>query len=80
VQEDQQLHYDEAVMQMSDPQRHAALMRLTFKDRHPCPVDDCRLSAEEHHRLAYGLLSELRSLRRRVAEFENGERGMRDEG
>jgi hypothetical protein len=29
----------------------------------PCVVDGCRLSQQEHHRLAYGWLQELRTLR-----------------
>lgn len=39
---------------------------------HPCEVDDCNLSQEEHHRLAYGLLAEIRELKRRIQEFEHG--------
>lgn len=65
-------HYSEAVAQMADPDRYAELRALTFEERTPCPVKGCRLSSEEHHRLAFGLIAENRSLKRRVAELENG--------
>lgn len=64
--------YDETVAQMADPERYKALRALTFEERHECPVDGCRLSAEEHHRLAFGMIAELAELRRRVRDFENG--------
>lgn len=65
------IRYDETVAQMADPTRYEALRALTFDQRHACPIKDCSLSAEEHHRLAFGMLSELASLRRRVRDFEN---------
>ncbi len=64
--------YDETIAQMTDVERYQALRQLSFDERHPCPVADCRLSAEEHHRLSFGLLSELKSLRQRVRDLENG--------
>lgn len=64
--------YTEAAAQMADPARYAELRALTFDQRHECPVTDCRLSAEEHHRLAFGMISENRALKRRVEELEHG--------
>lgn len=32
-------------------------------DGEPCPVEGCQISAQEHHRLAYGWINELRELR-----------------
>lgn len=52
---------------------HHRVMRMAGSG-HPCPVEGgCNLSAEEHHRLAYGVLAENKDLRRRVAALENGE-------
>lgn len=39
---------------------------------HPCELEGCSLSQEEHHRLAYGILNENRALRKRIAELEGG--------
>lgn len=72
VPEDPESRYDEGFAQMADLERYEALRALTWTERHPCPVDECRLSAEEHHRLAFGMISELKALRRRVEEFEQG--------
>ncbi len=66
------MKFDESIAQMKDPEHHALLMAKTFAERHPCPVDDCRLSAEEHHRLSFGVLSELAYLRRKVRDYEQG--------
>lgn len=60
----------EAAAQAMDPDRYEALRKLTHTDRHPCPVRGCRLSAEEHHRLAFGVLAELRALKMRIRELE----------
>lgn len=65
-------HYDEAIAKMADPDRYAELRALTFDQRHECPVKECRLSAEEHHRLAFGMIAENRALKRRVEELEHG--------
>lgn len=62
----------EAAAQAADPERYKELRALTHTERHPCPVRDCRLSAEEHHRLAFGVLHELRALKQRVRELEEG--------
>ena len=70
--EDPESRYDEAFASMADPERYEALRVLTWEQRHPCPIEDCRLSAEEHHRLSFGVLSELKALRRRVEELEHG--------
>ncbi len=35
----------------------------------PCPVPDCPISAQEHHRLARGIMAENRELRRQVDEM-----------
>lgn len=35
---------------------------------HPCPVPNCRLSAEEHHRVNVGLMAENSDLRRQQRE------------
>lgn len=64
--------YDEACALLADPERYNALRALTFEERHECPIEDCRLSAEEHHRLAFGMIAELKALRRRVEELEHG--------
>lgn len=74
VQGDDLTRYDETVAQMADPERYAALRALTFDQRHACPIEGCRLSAEEHHRLAFGMIAEFTDLRRRVRDFENGAR------
>lgn len=50
-----------ALMQMADPDQYRAVYEST--ERHPCPVPDCRLSAEEHHRLSFGLIHENRRLK-----------------
>jgi hypothetical protein len=62
----------EAAAQAADPERYAALKKLTHTESHPCPVKGCRLSAEEHHRLAFGVFHELRALKQRVRELEEG--------
>lgn len=38
----------------------------------PCVVDGCRITQQEHHRLAYGWLQELRELRREVSRLREG--------
>jgi hypothetical protein len=38
----------------------------------PCPIKGCRLSAEEHHRLVYGVILENSELRKRLRILENG--------
>ncbi len=39
----------------------------------PCPFEGgCNLSAEEHHRLAYGILAVNKAQSRRIQELENG--------
>lgn len=48
--------------QLADADAYREVYNTT--ERHPCPVKDCRLSAEEHHRIAYGLVQENASLRR----------------
>lgn len=45
---------------LSDPDHYR---RVYAADGVPCPVEGCPISAQEHHRLAYGWLSELRALR-----------------
>lgn len=62
--------FDESYAQMRDPERYQRLRALTFDQRHPCPVEDCRLSAEEHHRLAFGMISEIDGLKKRIAVME----------
>jgi hypothetical protein len=49
---------------------HHRLMRQAGS-AHECPADGCVLSAEEHHRLAYGLLSENRELKRELERLYN---------
>lgn len=46
---------------------------------HPCEVEGCNLSQEEHHRLAYGILAENRELRRRIEEYEHGKKEKNDD-
>jgi hypothetical protein len=41
----------------------------------PCPVPDCPISAQEHHRLARGIMAENAELKRQVADFESGRAG-----
>lgn len=69
--DDEAIRYDETIAQMADPERYAALREIAYADSHPCPVQDCHLSAEEHHRLSFGVLGELKFLRRRVEELEH---------
>ena len=63
---------DAAVEQMGDKAEYDRVYLTPYADRHPCPVKGCRLSAEEHHRLAYGMIAENRDMKRRLAAFENG--------
>lgn len=43
-------------------------MDLDLTGSHPCPVPECRLSAEEHHRLNVGLVNENATLRKKVGQ------------
>lgn len=61
---------DEAAGQLSEAAHHRLMMAAG--SAHPCEVGDCRLSQEEHHRLAYGYLSENRSLKREIAALRAG--------
>jgi hypothetical protein len=54
----------EAASSLSDRAKYQIARSL--ETRTPCTVDDCRLSMEEHHRLAYGIIAENRELRRQV--------------
>jgi hypothetical protein len=56
----------DAAAKLSD-KAHYQTMR-SVGSVHPCPVEECVLSVEEHHRLAYGLIAENRELRRQVRE------------
>lgn len=46
-------------LQLGDPQEYQKVYQQTT-GTHPCEVEGCRLSQEEHHRLAYGLLTQLK--------------------
>ena len=39
---------------------------------HECEVEGCRITQEEHHRLAFGIMAENRELKRRLQALENG--------
>lgn len=39
---------------------------------HPCEVEGCVLSQEEHHRLIYGVMAENRDLKQRIKMLEAG--------
>jgi hypothetical protein len=52
--------------------RVTALPRLHEPGAHACPVAGCAISSEEHHRISFGYMTELKALRRRVADLENG--------
>lgn len=60
----------EAASRLSDAAAYK-VMRMAGSS-HPCPLEDCNLSVEEHHRLMYGVLAENKELKRRVTELENG--------
>ena len=45
----------------------------------PCPVPDCPISAQEHHRLARGIMAENTELKRQLADLESGQTGKRVE-
>lgn len=45
---------------LADPEHYK---RVYAEDGVPCPVEGCRISAQEHHRLAFGWLNQLRDLR-----------------
>jgi hypothetical protein len=58
--------------QLADPEAHRAALTLPRHGEpgnHPCPVEGCRISAEEHHRISYGYMTELKMLRRE--KYEN---------
>lgn len=61
---------DDAALMLSS-EAHHRIMRMAGS-AHDCPVDGCCLSAEEHHRIAYGILAENIELKRRVTALENG--------
>jgi hypothetical protein len=55
---------------LSQPAHHRLMVMAG--SAHPCPAEGgCVLSAEEHHRLAYGLLADNRELRRRLDALEH---------
>lgn len=72
----------EATALYSTGAHYRAMQLIATEDRHPCPaefVDDrlpggkgCRLTAESHHLLAYGVMGENKELKRRLKELENG--------
>lgn len=52
--------------------RRARLLPLHHEEgSHPCPVGGCNITAEEHHRISFGYMLELQTLRRRLAALEN---------
>jgi hypothetical protein len=53
-------HYDRVI----------GLPRLGEPGAHACPVEGCAISSEEHHRISFGYMNELMTLRRRVAQLE----------
>lgn len=60
----------EAAALLSDGAHHK-VMRMAGT-ANPCPAEGgCALSAEEHHRLAYGILNENKELKRRVEALEH---------
>lgn len=62
----------QAIEQMGDKAEYDRVYPTPFSERHPCPIEPCRLSAEEHHRLAFGMIAENRELKRRLEAFEHG--------
>lgn len=66
------LGLDFAMQFMGDPANYKSVYDTPFSETHPCVVPNCVISQEEHHRVAYGLINELRDLRARVRAFENG--------
>lgn len=66
------LALDFAEQFMGEPTNYEAVYKTPFSETHACVVADCHLSQEEHHRIAYGMINELRDLRARVRAFENG--------
>ena len=59
----------EAVRAMGDAEHYRAVYAA---EGVPCPVAGCVLSAQEHHRLAYGQIAELRELREFKRRIEAG--------
>lgn len=55
---------NDAVKALVDPETYRAVYQSN--EVHPCEVPGCRLSQEEHHRLAYGIMNENRELKRKL--------------
>ena len=55
---------------LADPKAYAAV--YATPSANPCPIEGCVLSVEEHHRLNYGMLTELRALREFKRAIESG--------
>ena len=61
---------DEAASRLSDAAAYQ-IARMAGSV-HECEVEGCRITQEEHHRLAYGIMAENRELKRRLQALENG--------
>lgn len=72
VQRPDDLGLDFAESFMGEPANYQQVYNTPFSETHPCEVPQCMLSQEEHHRIAYGMINELRDLRAKVRNFENG--------
>lgn len=62
--QDDTQRFDDAIAQMVDTGRYAEIRALSHEERHECPVQECNISAEEHHRLMFGVMSENAALRK----------------
>lgn len=62
----------EDLLRLADPQEYAEAHNDHPTESGICGYRGCRLSLAEHHRLAYGLIAEMRTARQRVAELERG--------
>lgn len=60
-----------ALTSKAEWERVTALPRLGEPGAHACPVAGCAISSEEHHRISFGYMTELKALRQRVAELEH---------
>jgi hypothetical protein len=59
---------------MADPEEYRTVY-AHWPEGDACVVDGCVLSQQEHHRLAYGMLAELRTLREQRSRCVNDHGG-----
>jgi hypothetical protein len=61
--------------QLADPEAHRRALQLPkygSGEDHPCVVEGCRISQEEHHRISFGYMTELKTLRRELQTMKRG--------